>query len=298
MSYLDEIKFPYYPSNVYETTPLGNVTLRQFIKGCSNPRPEIITLFEQIIAASEAGDLVLKNELKKKLYYFNPCVTTNGLGRSYTNITSFTGLVQIDFDGIEHAEEFRDAFFKKVKSCVVAMVSPSGLGMKALLRIPVVETPDAYKEYFCGLGYYLSSYQGYDSAPFNPLLPLYLCYDPDLKYREDAVISEIRGRKIDAFGTSGEDFKPNEEISTEMITDRKRMITASVNKISDNAHPKIVSLSTYVGGLIGGGYFGEEEIYAFMCDLIEENEYMQKDVKGYKKTCLTMLRKGQSSPVA
>lgn len=297
MSYLDEIKFPYYPSSVYETTPLGNVTLRQFINACKSPRPETLELFKQIKRASAEGDTEKKDKLKEKLYYFNPCVNSDGFGRSYTNITSFTGLAQIDFDGLEDAVGFRDVFFKNVKSCVVAMISPSGLGLKALLRIPVVHSTDEFKEYFCGLGYYLEKYSGFDRAPYNCILPLYLCYDPDLKFREDATVSNVRGRKIDYFGSANEDFESNEEISEEMVAEKKKMITFAINKIGDNAHPQIVSLSTYVGGLVGAGYFSEEEIYAFMCDLIDQNDYMQKGLNGYKKTCLEMLRKGRSKPV-
>lgn len=294
--YLDTT-FPYYPSDIRSTKPLGSVSLRQFIEAVSNPKEKVRQLFIDIQKAAEKGDIRLKNELKKGLYFFNPCINTDGKGRSYDNITSFTGFCQIDFDGIPDAADFRDWFFDRCKSCAVVGVSSSGYGIKAITRIPIVKTVNEYKEYFYGLGYYLEELKGYDISPQNPALPLYLFHDPDTKWRDNAIVSKVRGEKINSFKKFEGDIEPMDNVSPK---DKKTVISrfkSGIAKIDDNAHPQLLGYSLVLWGCCAAGYLSEDECEVLIEECISENEYMSKDTKGYIRNAKNMRDRGMSAPI-
>lgn len=296
MNYLD-VKFPYYPNNIKITKPLGTVSMRDFIRAVSNPHDKVKQLFEDIKKASAARDLKKKAALKSGLYYFTPCINTDGLGRSYSNISSFTGFMQIDFDGLTDPEGFRDWFFENVKSSVVVGVSSSGFGVKAILRIPKVCSVDEFKEYFYGVSYYLEDFIGFDMAPQNCSLPLYLFYDPDTKWRENATVSTVRGEKINAFDPNREiDFEVPENVDLVIEEKVVKQIEFLINRIQDNAHPQLLGISFLVGGWAGANYIGEELAFDTLNTAIENNEYMNKDTNGYLRTAKQMFFKGIDSP--
>jgi hypothetical protein len=122
---MNDISFFYYPADVKIPEPLGTVTFEQFLRANKSPSPSISGIFSQISDASAAGNMELKDKLKSKLYYFTPCVKTNGAGRKYDNITGFTGLMVLDFDKLQDAPAFKQFLFDAVPSIIAAYLSPS-----------------------------------------------------------------------------------------------------------------------------------------------------------------------------
>ncbi len=295
-SYLDTT-FPYYPSNVKITKPLGNISLKEFIRVLREPNERVRELFENIKKASAEGNLKLKSELKRQLFYFNPCINTDGEGRSYSNIESFTGFAQLDFDGITNAPEFRDWFFENCKSATVVGVSSSGLGVKAIARIPIVKTVEEYKSYFYGMGYYLEDYKGFDIAPQNPALPLYIFHDPDTKWREDATVSTVRGEKINAFKKFEGDITVLEDVPEYKKQKVIDIYTRGIGNIVDNGHPTVVGFSSALGGYVVSGYLSEDEAEILIEECISNNDYLSKDHGGYIRTGKNMLVRGMVSPL-
>jgi len=100
-------KFQYYSANIKAAKPIGSVTLGQFVNAIKNPKPEIAEIYKRIRQAEIDQDLKLKAELKQSLYSFTPAINVNGR-RRYLDIVNFTGLMPLDFDHIEYADEFRD----------------------------------------------------------------------------------------------------------------------------------------------------------------------------------------------
>ena len=100
MDYLNT-EFTYYPADIETIKPLGKVTLFNYLKAIKKPLPKIVKIFKEIEKASLEGNKKLKDELKSKLYYFLPCVETDNNGRSYNNVTGFTGLMIADMDNLE-----------------------------------------------------------------------------------------------------------------------------------------------------------------------------------------------------
>lgn len=297
MDYLDQIKFQFYPANIHKTVPLGEVSIREMIRAIKNPNENIKDLFVQIKEASALGNLALKSSLKKQLYYFTPCVMSDGLGRAYSNIKYFTSCVQLDFDGIPNAKEFRDWFFETYKSTIFAGISPSGFGCKMLVRIPKVQSVDEFKEYFCGLAYHLECFKGFDVAPFNPILPLFLFHDPELRYRENPNVASVRGFKINAFKKFEGDIEVLEDVEG---WKKQRVIdiyTRGIGNIVDAGHTQVVAFSTMLGGFCSAGYLSEDEAEVLIEDCITDNEYLSKGTNSYIKTGKELLRRGMSSPL-
>lgn len=294
---MQEVSFFYYPANVHIPTPLGRVTFAQFLKANKEPKDEIVSLFSQIEEATKKGDLELKGKLKEKLFYFTPCVETDGIGRCYSNIRGFTGLMVLDFDKLENAPAFKQFLFDNLKCVVAAYLSPSKKGCKFIVRIPKCQTIDEFKSYFYGLGFYMEKYEGFDPSTQNCILPLYLSYDPELLYREDAEVWDIKGEKLDEFKVFEGEIEVLEDVSEEERARVKKIIKGSMDKIVDTAHYIVRSTALCGGGYVASGYYSQEEMEDMIIEMIEKNPYCKKNLSGYKKTAKEMIVKGMKSPL-
>ena len=297
-NFIDKISFQYFGAKIWEARPLGELTLRQFLDVHKNPKQSTVECIDLIKEASKNGDLKRKDSLKQNnLYSFVPSVKLDGSGRGLVNIIDYNPIMMVEFDKISHALELKERLFKNLKSVIASWISPSGSGVKLLIRIPKPKSVEEYKQYYCGLAYYLSQYDGFDGVNFNIVLPLFLSYDRDILIREDAEEWTQRGGKINAFQVYKGEFEVPENINDEIKDKIVEKISFLVNQIDDNAHPRIRSISTVFGGLCSQYGFDIEEADGLLCYLIENNIYMQKNIRGYCKTAKEFLRKGYLSPL-
>jgi hypothetical protein len=294
---MNNTSFFYYPADVTIPKPLGTVTLKQFLRANKSPSSDISGIFEQISAATNIGDMELKHKLKSKLYYFTPCVQTDGNGRCYANITGFTGLMVLDFDKLDDAPAFKQFLFDAIPSIVAAYLSPSKKGCKFIVKIPVCKTTEEFKSYFYGMAYFLEKYEGFDPSTQNCILPLYLSIDPDLLYRDNAETWTKRGTKIDEFKPYVGEIEVLENVSEKDKSRVKTMLTRSMEKIVDSGHYIVRSTALCAGGYVASGYLTKEEAEDLLFGLIEDNSYLQKNVRGYKMTTKEMITKGMTSPL-
>lgn len=296
--YLDTVSFQFFPAKIWEAKPLGTLTLRQFLDVHKTPKQKTVDIIEQIKIAAENNDLELKDSLKQNnLYSFVPSVLLDGEGRGLINITNYNPIMMVEFDKIDHAKELKERLFNNLKSVIAAWISPSGRGLKLMIRIPKPKSVEEYKKYYCGLAYYLSQYDGFDGVNFNIVLPLFLSYDREILIREDAVEWTQMGGKFDSFKPYEGEFEVPENIDDETKEKIIEKITFLVNKIEDNAHPQIRNIATIFGGYCSFYGFNINEADDLICDLISQNEYMRKNIKGYCKTSKDFLRKGFNSPI-
>lgn len=290
------VEFQYYPARVDTKRPLGAVTLTEFTTAVKNPSQEIREVFKQIAAAELAQDMKAKAKLKQEnLFYFTPCVFSNGKSRKYDDIARFTGIAVLDFDHIDNAEAFKAFVFNKYPCIWVAFLSASKRGVKFLIKIPVVESINEFKSYFYGLGCEFDRYKGFDGTPQNAVLPLFLSVDEGLLYREDPTTWKTRGAKLNAFKV-GHKVAPLDHAPTDK--DVKRIyenIKKAFDAIAGNGHPQVIGASVSLGGYVASGYLPQHEAEALAFNLIESNTYLQKGVNGYKKTAKTAIMEGMKS---
>lgn len=293
-----DTELQYYPANVRIPEPMGLLTLGDILKAIKSPKSKTKKIFEQIREASENGDVELKKTLKEQLYYFTPCVTTDGDGRSYSNLFEFTGLMVFEFDKVDFAKELKQYIFDNLKCVIAAFLSPSGNGCKFIAKIPQASTIYEYKQYYCGLSYYLHSIQGYDIANYNPLLPLFLTYDPDILIREDAETWCIRGVKNNSMMSNSKVVVKDPNCNTEFNKNIVRGIVCNkIDSIFDNGHPQVLRIATVLGGFVGYGYLSEYEAVDIISECINRNSYLSKDVRGYIRTAKQMISKGANKPL-
>jgi len=298
MSYLDEISFQFFPAKIWEAQPLGQLTLRAFLDVHKNPKESTVKVIEQIKIAAKNNDLKLKDSLKQNnLYSFVPSVILDGNGRGLLNIIDYNPIMLCEFDKIDNALELKERLFNNLKSVIAAWISPSGRGLKLLIRIKKPTSVENYKEYFCGLAYYLSQYEGFDGVNFNIVLPVFLSYDRDILVREDAEEWTQRGNKINFFDVNAPiDFEIPGDIDEEIEQEVVKSIIFLIDRIEDNAHPALLGISFLIGGWSAANYISEELAYDTMIEAIENNTYMSKNTRGYLATGKQMFLKGLNHP--
>lgn len=288
--------FQYYPARVDSKKPVGQVTFKEFIEANKNPSDKIKEVFRQIAEAELKKDMELKAKLKQEnLYYFTPCVFTDWQGRGYKNIVSFTGIAVLDFDHIKHAKELRDFIFEKYDCVIAAFLSSSKRGVKFLIKIPVVNTIEDFKSYFYGLGYELDKYQGFDGTAQNSVLPLFLSYDPEIRFRENPTTWNKRGSKIKSFVVSNDTVPIDFEVKEGDAERIYKNIKKAFDSIISNGHPQVIAACVSLGGYVASGYISQSEAENMAYVLIESNTYLQKGVSGYKKTAKTAIQTGMKS---
>lgn len=296
-----EVKFQYFPARVDATSPLGAITLTQFVEITKNPKPHIKKVLEEISEASKVGDEKKKTELKQEnLYYFVfPVLLSRG--RSYANISEFTGLMGAEFDKVDYAQDLRDYIFEKYDSCLVAWVTPSKKGCKFLFKIPKVETIEQYKEYYFGLASELAEFQGFDDSYQNCVLPTFISYDPNIKSREYDLANTwtCRGYKEGSFDESKVDLDLIGSVEPTTMEQRriKDLIHNLIVNIEDNGHGTVIRVSKLAGGYCSAGYYDEDEMWAILEEAIYESPYLSKSVHLYLSTSQRYFYEGMNAPL-
>jgi len=296
MSYKD-IRFQWYNNGIKTTTPGGEISLIEFVNATINPKESLLNAFKQIEDASLAGNKKLKDELKQQLLFFvTPSIKVNGR-RNYESITEFLPFAVLEYDGIENADVLRDYIFEKMESCIFAFLSPSKSGCKFIFHIETPISIDDYKQKYYGIAHYLDKFRKFDICNRNCVIPLFISYDPDAKFRENAVASKKRGFAVGAFDANKEiDFEIPENIDPKIEARVVDKINFLVDRISDNAHPAIVGISFLIGGWTAGNFCSQESAYDTLMEAIERNHYMSKGTSGYQLTAKQMFTKGLNHP--
>lgn len=296
ISFIDTISFPWYDADIKKIKPKGSITLRQFINSVVSPKEALKETFNKIEKASKEKNKELKAELKKGLFTVTPCVAIKGI-RNYESIEFFNNILVIEYDGINYAEELRDYIFEKFESCVFAFVSPSKGGCKFIFRINPVSTILEFKELFWGLAFELDKFKNLDYSGANCVLPLFISWDEQAKIRENPTEWNQRGYKEGSFIPYEGEFETPDDINEQDKREVINKITFLFNRIVDNGHPQCVKYSALMGGFVASSYISYDEAYDLLMELIENNNYLSKDVNNYKTTSKTMLSRGMSSPI-
>jgi len=293
--------FDYYPANIAITQPLGQISLHNYLYAIKHPKPHIVEIFKEIEKASLVGDKKLKSKLKERLFYFTPCIKTDGLGRCYDNITEWNQILILDFDNLEpeFAVDFKEYLFDTYSCFIAVFLSASKCGIKVLVRIPKCSSVEEFKSYFYGIASEMQYYKGWDSSSKNCSLPNFLTYDPDLRYRLDATVWDGVGIQINECKEFEGEFEPLEDVSEEDITGIKLLLKRMIAKIDveQSGHILVRSASLLAGAYCGAGYLSYEEVRDYIFELIDGSDYLQKSLRTYKKTAEQMIAVGITSPL-
>jgi hypothetical protein len=287
---MQPITFNYYEADIKRSTPLGSVTLEYLINAIRTPKKDIRNVFEEIRIAEENKDMAKKQALKSKLYSFTPCVYVNG-PRKYSNIQHWTGLLVLDFDHLasDVAVEFKEYLFNEYKYIITAWLSASRHGVRALVKIPICTSVDEFKQYYAGIERHLNCYNGFDTAPKNCILPMFISYDADILHRNDAQTWSTK--HIEIVRPATKQYIIDDKTST-----IERIIAKKINIIVDNGHPQLRAAAYLMGGYVGAGYIDQQHAIDVMQQMIDGNGYLSQKASIYKQTSKEMINKGTTQP--
>jgi hypothetical protein len=292
-----DITFQVYHQPITNIRPEKYISLNQFLDYTKYPSKHIVKVFDQIADAEQTGNIKLKAKLKQTyLYYFTPCVQVYPI-RNYDSIIYFNGLLVLDFDHIDNAEDFKQFLFNNYKSIIATWLSPSKHGVKCLVSIPKVSTIDKFKEYYFGIATEMEVYNGFDYSGQNAVLPLFQSYDPRLLFRDDFDTWTIKGIKLSDFTTAIEQQPPDNYISDKDKQTVIKIINTGFNNITDFGHPPLRSLCIAIGGYISAGYITETNALQIINKKIENHSYLKKGISGYKKTAYWAIMTGKRKPI-
>jgi hypothetical protein len=294
---MKDIIFNFYEADIQKSFPLGNVSLDYVLNAIKAPKIDIRNIFEQIRIAEECKDMKTKQQLKTKLYSFTPCILLNHSSnyhegtRKYSNINKFTGLLVLDFDHLEldNAAEFKEYIFEEHDFIIAAWLSASRHGVRALVKIPICSDVTEFKEYFNAIENKLNIYNGFDTAPKNCILPMFISYDKDILIRENASTWTKKITKIVA--PQVKQYIINDKTST-----IEKIINKKIDAIIDNGHPQLRAAAYLMGGYVGAGYINETDAANALKNMINSNSYLCQKASVYIKTSETMIKEGISSP--
>lgn len=297
-SYLD-YQFQWYSKGIKTIRPSGSITLRQLINAIISPKPDMIEAFKLIQEAGARGDKAEKDRLKaEKLFFTTPSAIFDPI-RNYESIESFLPFGVFEYDDIKNAEILRDYIFEKRKDCIFAFCSPSFTGCKFIFLFG--ETPTSiehYKKLWFGIAHDLDKFKNLDLSNERCTQPLYNSYDPNAKFRENAVGKVVYGYKENSFVPFVGEIEIPEEVSEEDKEECFKLIAHLIDRIVDSAHNQVLSASFLSGGLVPFYGINQNEMWDLLEDRIRDNEYMKKGTEGYLKTAKTMFNKGLLNPTS
>jgi hypothetical protein len=171
------------------------VTIFQSIKDTSTPHYRNVGVILGRIKSGSSKDLIKKiraeknkqerNELKKLL----PAICFSGTfnKRTDASLMQHSGLICLDFDGYTSSKEMTEdkEKLRKNKFVYSVFVSPSGNGLKVLVKIP--EDPENHINYFNSLEKYFNS-QYFDKTSKNISRVCYESYDALIHVNENSSV--------------------------------------------------------------------------------------------------------------
>ena len=171
------------------------ITIFKDIKDTSQPFYRNVDIILQRIKDGASKELIKKiratkdkdqkNKLKQKL----PAICFSGTftKRNDKSLNVHSGLICLDFDGYSTNRELlqEKERLTKDKYVFTVFVSPSGKGLKALIKIPT--QPDKHTSYFNSLGKHFKSPQ-FDTTSKNLSRVCYESYDPLIYINETSSV--------------------------------------------------------------------------------------------------------------
>jgi len=170
--------------NIRETENPSQVDVSKILEAIKNGR-----IKDLVTSIQDQNNKKLRQQLKKKL----PCVLFSGTfsKRSDDAIIKHSGLICLDFDEFDSEDDLHNYkdFLKKDQYTYCVFISPSGAGLKALVKVP--SEKENHRLYFRGLEQYYDS-PNFDSSCINESRVCYMSYDEHIYINENSKIFKTK----------------------------------------------------------------------------------------------------------
>ena len=193
------MNFSYFTSNKAQTAN-ATLTVSELVARIESGANGLSEIINQARAVYDPQNKAEYDAIKNKLPAFVPH-RFDGTGRTLKNITDYSGIVVLDLDGLtaNEAGRVRDTVFAESENCLLAFLSPSGRGVKALIvtdardKAQAHDTYQAVTDYFAPLvSQCLGHEMRFDESGKDAPRLCYLSFDPQLHCNGNAVPLPIR----------------------------------------------------------------------------------------------------------
>lgn len=180
---MEKPEFSFFKGGIGNTIPSKNLTLEEAFQIIRSD--EYKTQIEVIRKANEKS---LIDELKKKLDYFVFGAIIQQK-RSSRNIKEYSGLICIDFDNVTNLERIKGKICKD-KYVILCFVSPSGNGLKVVVKIATTDFKLAWESLAC----YFKNQFGIeaDKSGKDAVRACFVSYDPDARINLFAAVYDVK----------------------------------------------------------------------------------------------------------
>lgn len=243
--------------------------------------------------AHSIGDKKAKAYIKKNDLW---SVTFAGIfdRRKAEFLKESTELAIIDIDHVNDPDFYKSYIFNNFYTCFAAWISPSGDGVKVLMRIPKVRDDKEYKTYYNSILKELDD-ASTDEGTKDISRLCFESYDPNLLQREWDKTSTWENTLTENI----EQVKPIAFESKQVFNTSKIYDTA--DRMIQNAQEGkkrfvLLKASRLIGGYVGSGIIEENEAIIFLETSIQNKEIESFEVA--QKAIRSGLNYGKLSPIA
>ena len=272
----------------------ANITIIPNVKDLENLHFKAVGLALTRIQSGKSKETVelLRETGDKKLKLQLPIVLFSGefKERKDDALIDHSGLIVLDFDHIEDVVETKtnlatDAYVYSV------WISPSGNGLKALVRI---KYPERHRDHFRGLVKYFDKQYGLevDSSGINESRACFESYDPDLVLNDNSQVFT---------GIYTEKSESTQQVATKVAlgTDYTKLATAArmiASAQDGHKHEALRNAAVLCGGYIAAGTIEEDEAVRVLF-----REIVKRDIDSDDQARMTIrdgIEYGKKMPIA
>ena len=194
-----------------------------YFRNCRNKKPLTVNVNAALewIKKGSSKDIIEKvrqanDQPTRDLFKQNlPAVTFAGLFEDRSPLIEASGLACLDFDKLDNLQEISERL-KASKYIYSFWVSPSGNGLKALVKIPVVKDKEEYQEYYRAILKHFKDLQP-DIATKDINRLCFESYDPNLYVNEEA---QVFSKKLKLKSQVKPEVKVNSNLPEGKVIDR------------------------------------------------------------------------------
>lgn len=243
----------------------------------------LCALQPKIDAIRTAKTLKEQKELKKSL----PCICFSGAfsERYDDRMTEHSGLAIVDYDHVENLLE-KKAELEKLPYVYSVFISPSGDGLKVLIRIPA--DIKRHRGHYNALK---KVFPDMDKTSINESRVCFASADATIYINKDAVEFTDYEEPVKAIAVQVSEQRAL-ETNYHKLAVGARIIRESID---GEKHIKLIHASKLMGGFIAGGVVDEHSAI-FMLESEISNKNIE-DFEGARKTIRDGIRYGKNHPI-
>ena len=266
---------------------MSDITIFKNIRETETPFFKNVSLILDRIKKGSSSDLVkrirkekdksLRNDLKKML----PAICFSGTfnKRSDASLLEHSGLICLDFDGFKKQKELLDhkQKFQNNKFVMSVFISPSGLGLKVLVKIP--QDPENHTKYFNSLQKEFDS-EYFDKTSKNISRVCYESYDPLIYYNTNSLtwteMEEDEYKEVDS----------KKDAPTIAITDDNK-ITEILIRWWEKKYPMIEGQrnhNIYVLAMAFNDFGVNQTLADWVCGKYKSSDFTLREIKATVKS--------------